>query len=759
MSKQDTKPSIWESHRALAVILDSLSAQVVTLDRCGRVEYASRSWLNFGREHGADTIRIGPGVDYLEICRRAADQDSPLAREAFEGINRVLQGRISGFSLEYPCEESSGRARWFLMNVDPMPPGHGGVAISHVDISARKNAEAALGESEGRNRAILQALPDMLFIQTKDGIYLDFHAKDPKALLLPPQSFLGKNMNEVLPAELARAFERCFRLAAESSEPILHEYSVALNQETRHYEARIVRYNGDKILSVVRDITERKRAEADLHNSKALLNAVLENCPTMIFLKDTAGRYVFANPEFELITHRRAAEIVGKTDFEIFSQAQAEFFHANDLKVLASGVALEFEEVALHDDGSHTSGVCKFPVFDVDGKIHAVGGIVTDITERKRAEEGLREALEEVGRLKDRLEAENVYLRAEVSGAHRFGDLRGRSAAIEKVLRQVEQVAGTDMTVLVLGETGTGKELVARAVHGHSVRRERPLVKVNCSALPAELIESELFGHEKGAFTGASARQVGRFELADGGTIFLDEVGELPLGLQVKLLRVLQEGEFERLGSGKTIKVDVRVIAATNRNLSEAMQQGRFRSDLYYRLNVYPIQLPPLRERREDIELLAQTFLAEAGRRMGRVFVGMAPGVVEALKRYDWPGNVRELQNVIERATVISTTPLLHLPEEWDLGPGEFRVSSVAIPEACLPGFEAGVRDVTLVEVERGHIVQVLEQTGWRVEGPKGAAVILGMNPSTLRSRMQRLRIMRPMAPRDKTANRGNREI
>jgi len=664
MSKQDTEPSTWESHRTLAVILDSLSAQVVTLDRCGCVEYASRSWLNFGREHGADTIRIGPGVNYLEICRRAADQDSPLAREALEGINRVLQGRISGFSLEYPCEESSGRARWFLMNVDPMPPGHGGVVISHVDITARKNAEAALGESEGRNRAVIQAL--------------------------------------------------------------------------------------------VRDITERRRAEQDLRNSRALLNAVLDNCPAMIFLKDPGGRYLFANPEFELITHRLAAEIVGKTDFEIFPQAQAEIFHANDLKVLASGAAFEFEEVALHDDGLHTSLVCKFPVFDVDGKIYAIGGIVTDITERKRVEEGLKEALEEVGRLKDRLEAENVYLRAEVSRAHRFGDLLGRGAAIEKVLRQVEQVAATDMTVLVLGETGTGKELVARAVHGHSGRRERPLVKVNCSALPSELIESELFGHEKGAFTGASARQVGRFELADGGTIFLDEVGELPLGLQAKLLRVLQEGEFERLGSGKTIKVDVRVITATNRNLSEAMQEGRFRSDLYYRLNVYPIQLPPLRERREDIELLAQTFLVEAGRRLGRVFAGMAPGVVEALERYDWPGNVRELQNVIERATVTSTTPMLHLPEEWAAA-GVKVPSSVALTSMgdAQPhkNEQRALEEKSLDEVGRNYILRILQQTGWRVEGPGGAARILGLNPSTLRSRMLKLGIRHPSLAKTETPN------
>ena len=294
-------------------------------------------------------------------------------------------------------------------------------------------------------------------------------------------------------------------------------------------------------------------------------------------------------------------------------------------------------------------------LMDSDGRVVEMQGVGRDITDRKRAEEELKEALSEVQRLKERLEAENVYLRSEVSGVHRYGEIVGESQGIEKVLEQVEQVARTDMTVLVLGETGTGKELVARLVHEKSGRRERPLVKVNCSALPAELIESELFGHERGAFTGAVSKQVGRFELADGGTIFLDEVGELPLRLQSKLLRVLQEGEFERLGSGKTIKVDVRVIAATNRNLSEAAQRGRFRTDLYYRLNVYPIEIPPLRERREDIGILAEVFLQEAGRRLGKSFGKMPSGVIEALQDYSWPGNVRELENVIGRATVTST--------------------------------------------------------------------------------------------------------
>jgi formate hydrogenlyase transcriptional activator len=265
-------------------------------------------------------------------------------------------------------------------------------------------------------------------------------------------------------------------------------------------------------------------------------------------------------------------------------------------------------------------------------------------------------------------------------------------------------------------------------------------VKVNCSTLPGELIESELFGHEKGAFTGATGRQVGRFELADGGTIFLDEVGDLPLKLQAKLLRVLQEGEFERLGSGKTIKVDVRVIAATNRDLLQAVQRGRFRMDLYYRLNVYPIRLPPLRERGEDIGLLAGVFLREASRRLGRLFEPISEEVLAALQLYEWPGNIRELQNVIERAAVVSVGRWLQLPEGWGVNLGAVSTTTETAEVRRRP-IESPPREVTLEELERRHIMQVLQQTRWRVEGPKGAAAILGLNPSTLRSRMHRLGI------------------
>jgi transcriptional regulator with GAF, ATPase, and Fis domain len=309
---------------------------------------------------------------------------------------------------------------------------------------------------------------------------------------------------------------------------------------------------------------------------------------------------------------------------------------------------------------------------------------------------------------------------------------------MRKVLKQVRQVAVTDMAVLILGETGTGKELVARAIHASSARKERPLVKVNCSALPAELMESELFGHEKGAFTGAVGKRIGRFELADGGTIFLDEIGDLALSLQAKLLRVLQEGEFERVGSSKTMHVNVRVIAATNRDLSEALRQETFRSDLYYRLAVYPIQMPSLRERKEDVKLMAEAFLKETNRRLGKSFEAIPRRVLEALERYDWPGNVRELQNVIERAAVTSTGRSLQLPDSWH-------------PDGQIKGFaQNGAADSaagnTLEGRERVHILQILDKTHWRIEGPKGAAVVLGLRPSTLRSRMRKLGIVRKLS-------------
>ena len=347
-------------------------------------------------------------------------------------------------------------------------------------------------------------------------------------------------------------------------------------------------------------------------------------------------------------------------------------------------------------------------------------------------------AHEEVRGLRDRLAAENVYLQEEIRREHNFVEMVGSSPALMMVLRKAEQVAPTDSTVLIYGETGTGKELIARAIHNRSARKDRPLVKVNCSAISAGLVESELFGHVKGAFTGALERRVGRFELADGGTIFLDEIGDLPLDTQVKLLRILQEHEFEPVGSSRTVRVDVRVITATNRDLEEAIRSGRFRPDLFYRLNVFPLEVPPLRERRSDIPQLVMFFLARFSRKFGKRVDTVSEETMERLVKYPWPGNVRELQNVIERALVLAQGPVLQL--DPDLLPIPPSGPSEAANRAGAPR-ENDLR--SLEELERSHILTVLKQAGGVIEGPKGAAKILNLHPNTLRSRMKKLGVKR----------------
>jgi formate hydrogenlyase transcriptional activator len=355
--------------------------------------------------------------------------------------------------------------------------------------------------------------------------------------------------------------------------------------------------------------------------------------------------------------------------------------------------------------------------------------LTQEIAERKKAEESLHGTYIEIKKLKDRLQAENIYLQQEVEKQYNFGEIIGKSRALSHVFSQVEQVAPMNATVLLLGETGTGKGVVARAIHSSSSRKGRPLITVNCTTLPATLVESELFGRERGAFTGSDARQIGRFELADGGTIFLDEIGEMPLELQCKLLRVIQDGEFERLGSPRTIKTDVRIIAATNRNLGEEVRNGKFREDLYYRLNVFPITMPPLRQRTEDIPLLVNHFVAKFNIKIGKKIETVSKDTLNALQEYHWPGNVRELESVIERAVIISQGNALQVLDRFD---------SIRKPE------EPTGSDVkALVELEHDHILQVLQKTGWRIEGKNGAAGLLGLNASTLRARMRKYGIVR----------------
>jgi formate hydrogenlyase transcriptional activator len=355
--------------------------------------------------------------------------------------------------------------------------------------------------------------------------------------------------------------------------------------------------------------------------------------------------------------------------------------------------------------------------------------LTQEVEERKKAEESLKGSYQEIKKLQDRLQAENVYLQQEVAREYNFGEIIGQSELLSQVFLQVEQVAPMNATVLLLGETGTGKGVVARAIHARSARRDRPLITVNCTTLPAALIESELFGRERGAFTGSDSRQIGRFELADGGTIFLDEIGEMPLELQSKLLRVIQDGEFERLGSSRTTRTDVRIIAATNRDLAEETRNGRFREDLFYRLNVFPITLPPLRQRKEDIPLLVNHFVAKFNKKIGKKLETVSKETMNLLQQHHWPGNVRELESVIERAAIVSQGSALQVLDRFD----SFR-----------PAGELLGQDVkALAALEQDLIRQALRKTAWRIEGEKGAALILGLNPSTLRFRMRKYGIRR----------------
>ena len=493
--------------------------------------------------------------------------------------------------------------------------------------------------------------------------------------------------------------------------------------------------DGDRALDVMRIFAgravaeiERARAEQALRDSEKEWRDLYELAPIAYIYEGTDSRFVSANRAAQRLLGLKPEEVRGTLGRSLVAstpetqQRVAEALVAIQRGEERAGIELELRR---KDDGRPV-WVQWWSKPDPDGKYTRT--MLVDVTDRVLAEQE-----------RNRLQQQNLYLREEIESEYNFEEIVGRSAALQKVLRDTERVAATEASVLIIGETGTGKELVARAIHARSSRKDKPLVKVNCAALASGLVESEFFGHEKGAFTGASERRIGRFELAHGGTIFLDEVGEIPPEIQVKLLRVLQEREFERAGGSSTIRVDVRVIAATNRDLGKAIAEGKFRQDLFYRLNVFPVKIPPLREREGDLPLLVSYLVGRHAARIGRRIAHVSNETMERLAQYEWPGNVRELENVIERAVILSSGP------ELEIGPDVLSVvGSVAAAEAApAVGAAPTAPGGSLDDVERRHIVETLRATGWRVEGPDGAAKRLGVNPSTLRSRMKKLGISR----------------
>ena len=467
---------------------------------------------------------------------------------------------------------------------------------------------------------------------------------------------------------------------------------------------------------------ERLRVEQRLVESERRYRDLYEEAPNAYVSVGSDCMLLNVNRRTTQLLGYRATKLIGSNILDYFSESPSgrtraeQAFQKGFAGQEVSGLELEMRR---KDGGPLWVSLWMRPMLDEAGVAHAVHSIWVDVTDR---------VLAEVERA--RLWEQNLYLQEEIKSVHNFDDIVGRSKALAAVLDKVRRVAATDATVLILGETGTGKELIARAVHSASRRSDKPFIKVNCAALPAGLVESELFGHEKGAFTGAIARHTGRFELADSGTIFLDEIGELPAETQSKLLRVLQEREFDRVGGATPRKVDVRIIAATNRDLLKAVHVKEFREDLYYRLSVFPIPLPPLRERMEDIPLLAKFLLEKFAARLGRRFEGIEPDTLRRLSSYSWPGNVRELENVLERAVILATGPLLQIDPDV-LGPTEKQA----------PGKTSSA--LALEEVEKNHILSVLKQTRWVIEGPRGAAAALEVHPNTLRSRLKRLGIFR----------------
>jgi PAS domain S-box-containing protein len=535
-------------------------------------------------------------------------------------------------------------------------------------------------------------------------------------------------------------------------------------------EARTIK-SGLECSIAFMDVSDRKRAEEEFHRSRTRLAWVLE--------KTAVGTWFEKLPLIKLNGDARTRSLLFFTpETELTMDLFWSHIHPEDHEPLKraienaiSGHSLFEVDFRALDPATgeirwcHSAGQASY---GADGTPELFDGIIYDITPRKQAreklqkahdelesnvrertrelytanlqltqeivghktaEESLRKAFAEITRLKDRIEAENICLQQEVDRQFNFGGLIGQSEALKQVCSQVGQVAAMNATVLLLGETGTGKGVVARAIHSASSRKGRALITVDCTTLPAALVESELFGRERGAFTGSDSKQIGRFELADGGTIFLDEVGEMPLELQSKLLRVIQDGEFERLGSPRTIKTDVRIIAATNRNLAEEVRNGKFREDLFYRLNVFPITLPPLRRRAEDIPLLVNHFVVKFNVKIGKRIETVSKDTLNSLQEYHWPGNVRELESVIERAVINSQGSTLKVLDCFE-----------AIRNTGEP---VGVDVRSLIELEQDHILQLLKKTGWRIEGKNGAAILLGLNASTLRARMRKYGIVR----------------
>jgi formate hydrogenlyase transcriptional activator len=735
------------------------------------------------------------GAKSLEIC----DLDSVLHEfwiEFWECEDRVAASAALDTALRGGTGRFTGyfetrihrTPKWWDVVVSPILDASGKVerllAISR-DVTEHKRIEFALREANQFNNEIIEGAAQGIIVYDAELRYVVFNPFMQRLTGKSADQVLGKVAMEVFPRLRTSGLDEILRRALNGEVVHANDILVPSHSAEGHdvWESCTFAPHRDAhgkivgVIGLVHDTTDRHLAEQTFRD-------------IVVGTAGTTGGDFFPS----LVRHLASALRVRYafiTDCDDQKHAKAVAFWKGD----GFGDNFEFDlagtpcESVLHGETCHhecnlqalfpeDTGLVRWgvesylgvPMAGVDGRVIGHIAILDDKPmqrdpraidlvrifaaraaaelKRQKAEKELHSALEQVQSLQKKLEAENVYLQEEIRNEHNFDEMVGSSPALLDVLSKVERIASTDSTVLIHGETGTGKELVARALHSRSRRKHRPLVKVNCGAIPAGLVESEMFGHVKGAFTGALDRRIGRFELANGGTLFLDEVGELPLDTQVKLLRVLQEQEFEPVGSGRTMKVDVRIIAASNRDLQEEIKAGRFRSDLFYRLNVLPLTVPPLRERQTDVPALVLFFLARFAKKCGKEIQGVSQQTMDLLLRYPWPGNIRELQNVIERGVALCQGQVLQLGP--DLLPLERpqvesqRSAPVATNNTHTnDGSNGDLGLVSLEEVERHHILTVLQKTDGVIDGQRGAAKILDLHPNTLRSRMKKLGIKR----------------
>jgi formate hydrogenlyase transcriptional activator len=709
-----------ESHSLFEKLFEFSPDAIVVSDSDGRItNLNAQAQRTFG--YNREEI-VGRPVETLipERFRRT----HPDHRRAYELQPSI---RPMGVGLDLFGLRKDGTEFPVDIMLSPVETPNGKIVVSVVrDISERKKTEDALRQMEERFHLLVENARDYaIFMMDTSGHVVSWNPGAERLKGYRAEEIIGRPYSCFFtPEDIERKIPEDSLRSADSQGKFESEGWRLRKDGSRFWANAVISSIRDKqgkligFAKITRDFTERKQAEDAVQRSEQQLRALFEFSPDAIIASDKDGKIIQVNTRVESTFRYNRTELLGQS-IDVLIPERFRNSHPDHRKEYSHNTRVRQMGIGLELYGRRKNGG-EFPVDIMLGPVETAEGrivlsVIRDLSEKRDAEEALR-----------RSEREKQYLEEELETESRFDEIVGESIGLKRVLKNVETVAETDVTVLVLGETGTGKEVIARAIHRLSPRSKRTLVKLNCAAIPAGLLESELFGHERGAFTGAVDRKIGRLELAHEGTLFLDEIGDLPLELQPKILRALQEKEFERLGSTRTIPVNVRLVAATNRDLAKMVADKEFRSDLYYRLRVFPIMLPPLRERREDIPLLVNYFVDKHARRLYRKIQTVPPDAMRALIRWDWPGNIRELENFIERAVILTKGPVLRAP-----------LSELEVSE------DKYADDPSLDAKEREHIIHVLRETKGKISGPKGAAARLGLIRTTLNSKMKKLGIER----------------